>query len=164
MTAIKHGTITGYYGQHCHCDLCKAAARAYYHQYAATEPRKACSVSGCSKPARARGRYCDGHLKRIRATGSPGPATTRVMNGDESGYDAAHARVKRKRGKASEHACVGCCGQAQDWALIHGSPGIKPASIRPSGRRQGPYSLDPDHYQPMCKACHKRYDMRAEAA
>ena len=36
-------------------------------------PGRACSVAGCSRKHQGRG-YCDGHLRRVIATGEPGPA------------------------------------------------------------------------------------------
>lgn len=162
-----HGTISGYYGKDysCRCDDCRAAARRYYHEKVKTAPAKPCEVEGCTKNARPRSRKCAGHLTRLRTTGSVGPAQTRTMNGEDSGYEAAHKRVRRARGRARENICSQCGErQAKDWAYIHGSPGEKPAGIAPNGRPHGPYSLNPEHYTPMCNPCHTVYDLDASGA
>lgn len=52
-------------------------------------------------------------------------------------YARAHAAVRHAKGKASEHDCVDCGGQALDWSQIH----------------------DTDDYEPRCRSCHKKYDM-----
>jgi hypothetical protein len=159
-----HGTISGYYSKEhkCRCDACREAARRYYHEKVKTAPRKPCEVEGCTKNARPRSLLCDGHQKRRNATGSVGSPETLVHNGPDSGYHAAHKRLMRVRGKAKLYVCSQCGDrQAKDWAYLHGSPGGKPAGVTASGTPHGPYSLDPDHYAPMCKPCHKAYDLDA---
>jgi len=156
----KCGTITGYYGRKCKCDDCRAAARDYYHQYAAREPRAVCCVDGCERLCPPRGRMCSGHRRRLRVTGTTdGPPLRIPNNSSDAGYEAAHKRVLRERGKAREHSCSRCGVVAVDWAYIHGSPGERPPGIQRNGRQHGPYSLDPSHYEPMCKRCHRRYDI-----
>lgn len=61
---------------------------------------------------------------------------------DDPTYSARHRRVEAARGKASNHPCVDNCGkQAQDWTQIHGTTG-----------------LEPEHYEPRCRSCHRQYD------
>lgn len=152
------GTITGYYGRGCRCAECREAARAYFH-VAAKEPRRACSAPACDRPARVRGRYCDGHLRRVRE-GRPLDEPLGLPNGsDAAGYDAAHKRVKRAKGSAADRWCEHCDSPASQWAFVHGSPDTRPAGVKRNGRPHGPFSLDPDHYMPLCSACHKVYDL-----
>lgn len=67
--------------------------------------------------------------------------------GTEASYVAKHARVRRRRGKASEHECVRCLEdgkhtQAKDWALVHGETGDDPWA----------------DYVALCHSCHMIYD------
>lgn len=76
-------------------------------------------------------------------------------NGDLT-YDGAHGRVKAKCGSASAQSCVGCGGRAEQWAYSHADPGERrQATGREAGR---PYSVHPDHYEPRCRRCHRRWD------
>lgn len=78
-----------------------------------------------------------------------------AWTGDNATYNGAHLRVKRKRGKPSEHQCTDCGAQAYHWSYDHADPAER---IDDDGRR---YSLDVDHYAPRCTACHKRFDCAA---
>jgi hypothetical protein len=69
-------------------------------------------------------------------------------------YVAAHQRVQTERGKAAEHACQTCGGQAYDWAYSNENPDPKELTDD-SGRV---YSNDPSFYIPMCRPCHRTYD------
>lgn len=71
-------------------------------------------------------------------------------------YSAAHERVRVAKGSASTYPCVDCGGPAAHWSYDHADP-----DERTSGRVKGnpPYSLDPDHYDPRCVACHKVFDL-----
>ena len=82
---------------------------------------------------------------------------------DEVGYSSAHDRVRRDRGLVQRYDCVDCGARAQHWSYDHADPdelhedGI---SARPVA-----YSLKPEHYQPRCISCHKRFDLgRHDAA
>jgi hypothetical protein len=159
MQTTNHGTITGYYGTGCRCQDCREAARLYYHERVAVAPTRPCAVDGCPRVIGRRLLLCDGHQKRRRAGLSLEDYTPRAT-GDDVGYDAAHKRILRSNGPARQRQCVGCGGTAHQWAFIHGSPGSRPAGLKGNGRPHGPYSLNPDHYQPMCASCHKTYDMK----
>jgi hypothetical protein len=75
--------------------------------------------------------------------------------GSAVGYGAAHERVKQLRGLASSYQCVHCAAPAEGWAYDHADPNER----RESGKRDaGPYSLDPEHYIPLCSGCHTRFD------
>jgi hypothetical protein len=83
-----------------------------------------------------------------------GPANPN-WRGSGIGYGAAHERVKRLRGLASAHTCAHCPSPAREWAYDHADPGER----REAGKRDaGPYSLDPNHYIPLCDPCHTRFD------
>lgn len=71
--------------------------------------------------------------------------------GDDIGYHAVHARLRRTLGKAAEHACT--CGQpAHDWAYDNADPDEK---VTEDGQR---YSVDPARYAPRCRSCHLKLD------
>lgn len=71
-------------------------------------------------------------------------------------YSSAHHRVRKAKGPASSHRCVRCAGPAEQWAYSNGDlfP-LRDASGREAGL---PYSTDPEHYAPMCRSCHTRFD------
>jgi NAD-dependent SIR2 family protein deacetylase len=71
---------------------------------------------------------------------------------DVVGYRAAHKRVRTLHGAASLHRCRHCDGSASDWAYDHSDP---------DQVEEGPgrtYSLKPEHYIPLCKSCHGKFD------
>lgn len=57
-------------------------------------------------------------------------------------YLRNHKLVYRLRGKAREHGCAHCGVAAHEWATLHGADGSDPW----------------EHYMPLCRSCHKRYD------
>jgi hypothetical protein len=57
-------------------------------------------------------------------------------------YQSRHKHTMAIRGKAREYICVACGGPAAEWAQIHDTDGTDPHQ----------------HYQPMCKKCHRGYD------
>ncbi len=113
-----------------------------------------CEVEDCERPTEGQG-LCVMHYGRKRKTGDP-LGLLPVGVGDAVTYEGAHARVKAARGRPSQHICVGCGKQAEDWAYDHRDPAGK-ISTGPKALR--PYSPDPAHYLPMCRSCHKRYDV-----
>ena len=72
------------------------------------------------------------------------------------GYDAAHGRVRRARGKASDYACVDCGGAAAQWSYDHTDPAERTEDLR--GYLTA-YSLDQERYVPRCVPCHKVFDL-----
>ena len=77
-------------------------------------------------------------------------------NADAS-YQSAHEWVRRDRGPARDHPCVGCGKTAAHWSYDHTDPDqrYEPGlSAKPVA-----YSLDTSRYQPRCVRCHKRYDL-----
>lgn len=61
-------------------------------------------------------------------------------------YVKRHNKVYNAKGSAAARKCVGCGGQALDWSQKHGTTGSEPG-----------------HYQPRCRVCHRRYDLRKKA-
>lgn len=83
------------------------------------------------------------------------PPTPRLPNAE---YRAAHTRIMRDKGKASQHSCVDCGTTAQQWSYDHQDTNELNSSSK--GSLGMPYSLDPNHYQPRCTKCHKAFDHR----
>ena len=112
-----------------------------------------CAVDGCESAFALNG-YCAAHWKRVEKYGDPGSAEIKPRSvGDAADYALAHARLKKTRGPASNHGCVGCESPAQHWAYDHRDPNEK------TDHRGYSYSLKAEHYRPMCVKCHKRFDM-----
>lgn len=127
---------------------------------------KPCSIEGCDEPSMCRS-WCNAHYQRWYKFGDPltfkGPqrgAERYNWLGDDAGYMQAHDRVRRSRGKASEHPCQHCMKPAEQWAYDHADPderseiqvdrGGEPSTLT--------YSLDLEHYVPLCIPCHLRFD------
>jgi len=68
-------------------------------------------------------------------------------------YFAVHERLKRERGKASEHCCT-CGAPARDWAY-QGTTGEEKIE-KYNGRK---YSENLGDYLPMCRSCHLKLDI-----
>ena len=96
-----------------------------------------------------------GDLKR-GTTQSCGDRTTHRRK-DVVGSSGAHMRVRNTRGPAKELNCVDCGEKAAHWSYDHNDP-------QEISDPRGPYSLDPEHYEPRCVPCHKRFDLDALAA
>lgn len=71
--------------------------------------------------------------------------------GDAPNYASAHDRVHAAKGSARDYDCVACGDAAEQWAYDNADP---------NERLEGglAFSASPDHYQPMCQSCHKRFD------
>ena len=124
------------------------------------EPRRPgaeCSVDGCERPLRGGGHgWCNAHYARWRKYGDPlHPFSEHGhrWTGDSVGYIGAHRRIRAIKGAASEHLCIECGKPAKQWAYDYKDPDPK------EDPRSGPYSTNPERYQPMCCRCHKRFDV-----
>lgn len=71
-------------------------------------------------------------------------------------YSAAHDRVRKAYGPASDYRCVDCGSAAEQWSYDHRDPSER-LSATVKGRP--PYSLKVEHYQPRCVSCHKVFDL-----
>lgn len=123
-----------------------------------------CTVEGCETIEYAHG-LCTKHYIRARRHGDVhherpdlrGPEHPSWKH-DLIGYVGAHARVRRARGKASQHVCVSCGTVADDWAYDHADPDQQWDDYYGTPLA---YSADVGHYQPMCRSCHRKFDMEA---
>lgn len=115
------------------------------------QPPAACTFPNCPNPPPYRRGLCSMHDKRRRKHGDP--ALGARPPADAVGYLGVHHRLRQLRGDAGEHACQHCKDRAYDWAYDHGDPDER------QDPRRGPYSLDPDRYLPLCRSCHKRFDL-----
>jgi hypothetical protein len=118
-----------------------------------------CSEVDCEKKARARA-LCNMHYTRFLRHGSP--TVNLTWKGDDIGYTGAHARVRYRRGPASEHTCLHCGERARDWALSHDTPCHRLRTGTVAGR-EVVFSPDPGAYMPLCGSCHVRYDRDLQA-
>ena len=119
-----------------------------------TERGRVCGMPDCGKPHVARS-YCSMHLARWLTHGDPNVRLF-VPGGDDIGYGSAHQRVRRRRGSASQYPCAHCGSNAKDWAYDHADPNERIVENR--GKRL-PISLSIDHYMPLCRNCHRNFDL-----
>jgi hypothetical protein len=115
--------------------------------------RNGCSVDGCTEPHLSAG-LCSKHHQRQRAHGDPtvfiGPQRAAFVKNP-----AVHWRLRQDFGPAAEHTCRHCEEPADQWAYDHGDR-------EPLMDEEGPYSLDPARYMPLCFSCHTRFDKAAK--
>lgn len=123
--------------------------------------RERCSVVGCDRPYKAAG-FCDLHWKRNDKHGNPHHVEVQTLKAGANAWKAdvtyagAHRRLERYRGRAVGQACVDCAGPAHQWAYDHADPDERTELV---GGYRVPFSVNPDHYRPMCRSCHKRFDL-----
>lgn len=128
-----------------------------------------CQIGGCDKPVEAR-RLCSQHYKRWQRHGDPRmvlPLNTFKPGalhpnwaGTEPGYRAAHFRLRRTRGPASQHPCIHCGEPAREWSYDHQDPNelIDVVETHPNVWAILAYSVDFSHYQSRCNRCHQLLD------
>lgn len=117
--------------------------------------KRGCAVAGCPEKHFAK-TFCWNHWRRNRQFGSPEGVSTYRDDAAFAGYVGAHDRVVSLRGKAREHTCVGCGGDAADWSYVGG---CADEQVQVGGLNDGDaYCAHVEHYEPRCKPCHKRYD------
>lgn len=123
---------------------------------------RAGNCAECSHPVWARG-LCNVHYTRWNKHGNVdtvliGGCCLRGPNhpnwkGTEITYHSAHHRLRRTRGPAKAQLCVDCGGGAQQWSYNGTADGDELTS------EMGDYSPDPQHYDPRCIPCHKKFDL-----
>lgn len=108
---------------------------------------RVCEVDGCDEKHWSSG-YCSMHYRRAKRTGVPGPAEKMhvFIKGVVTSYSAAHAKLVRERGPASQFPCTDCDKQAEEWSYRHNEPGTFA------------WSDNPYDYDPRCRSCHRRFD------
>lgn len=117
-------------------------------------------MDGCDRIHYAKG-LCNTHWKRLRRHGDP--AVTK--RSEVVTYEGAHQRVRKVRGRAVDQPCAHCAERAAQWAYDHADPEAITGLDR-NGRgvvNLMAYSLDPDHYIPLCQPCHVRFDQQPAA-
>jgi NAD-dependent SIR2 family protein deacetylase len=92
------------------------------------------------------------HHRRWERHGDPDAC---LHGGDDIGYSGAHTRVVKARGPASTHSCAHCGITAYEWAYDHADPNER--RVEWYGKWMS-ISLTPDHYIPLCRSCHRRFD------
>lgn len=82
------------------------------------------------------------------------PSLTPFTAKPPKSYEQMHFGLQWERGLAAQFECVGACGRmAKDWAYQHGSPG------EITDHRGRVFSQDFYAYAPMCRGCHRKYDI-----
>lgn len=107
-----------------------------------------CSVDGCKGKHLSIG-LCSKHHQRLRAHGDP--TVTLPRRHEFVKNPAVHWRLRKDQGPASSFPCQHCGQAADNWAYDHGEP-------NPLMDEEGPYSLDPARYMPLCFSCHTTFD------
>lgn len=70
-------------------------------------------------------------------------------------YEQVHHGLQWVFGPADQHPCVSCGSRAKDWAYQY-TAGEK----EQKSETGSPYSDDLDHYAPMCRSCHRSFDIK----
>ncbi len=116
-----------------------------------------CSIPDCTESALSRG-LCPSHYRRLRRHGDPTRVARRPSPKTPT-YRQAHNLVYQAYGPASDHLCAGCFAPAQEWSYDHADPDELTGSL---GGAVMAYSLNLDHYAPLCRKCHRRADIVAD--
>lgn len=80
--------------------------------------------------------------------------------GDDIGYNAAHDRVRVRRGRADQHGCVDCDGTAEHWSYSNSDPDER---VEVRGELLFRYSTSVIYYAARCRSCHFRFDCETGA-
>lgn len=131
-----------------------------------------CALAECERPVGPKGGkgFCHMHYVRNKVHGDPrmrdysaNAARARSQRGshhprwagDAVSYSMAHQRVYAARGPATAYLCAECRGTAQEWAYDGDDPR---ELVGMNGPYRCAYSVDPNHYDPLCKHCHALTD------
>lgn len=130
---------------------CRECQKAYKSEWSAKRPRltRPCLRDGCELLTRHD--TCGVH----RPTVVRPPRSPRRV-GRKNDYVSIHNRLRRVRGPARLLTCAECGKSAEQWAYDHLDPDERTGEN--SGRRTVRYSIDLDHYQPLCVPCHRTAD------
>lgn len=123
--------------------------------------RSRCSVESCESDSFAKN-LCTMHYQRSRK-GIPLDLPRDFNTGplhhswkEFLGYSGIHRRLKTQRGEAARYECVDCSDAATEWSYRGGCS----EELR-DGLAYCPHT---DCYEPRCKACHTRFDIRVRGA
>jgi len=154
--SVARGLCNGHYQRHRSGKDMSAPLR----ESASRTPGLRCSAEGCDREVLVAARMlCQAHYKRWQRTGVIGGELRPAYTGDQMNYRRAHELLALARGPASNHDCAGCGAAADEWAYDHADP---LESLMPHDAVQHAgfaYSLNFDHYQPMCRSCHRSADL-----
>ena len=119
-----------------------------------------CTFPGCTQRAYSKG-YCPAHIRQQRLHGRMVAIRERTV-WDACTYSAVHYRCRQIWGRVQQYPCIDCGKLAEQWAYDGKDPTELYVERTDWGKRKSivPYSRFPEFYMPMCKACHKRRDMR----
>lgn len=127
---------------------------------ASHKPDLRCTADGCGREVLVAARMlCQAHYKRWQRTGVIGGDLRPTYAGDQMNYRRAHELLTLARGKASDCDCAECGATADEWAYDHADPA---ELLMPQDATQHAgfaYSLNFEHYQPMCRSCHRIADL-----
>jgi hypothetical protein len=141
------------------CRSCHKAYAAAWHAARRAERMDVtaeCSFATCANRIDMAQKYCGRHLRATL------PSKPKVWPSSRLhvSYNSMHLRLQRALGPASAHPCVGGCGALADqWAYGHADP-YEVTETRRRDQRLIAYSLNPRHYQPLCRSCHVRVDQK----
>lgn len=66
-----------------------------------------------------------------------------------------HRRISRINGPAKSYPCAECGKPACDWSYDY-------KDLNEIQSEYGPYSLELGHYQPRCRSCHLKFDIKMQ--
>lgn len=127
--------------------------------------RPECEVDGCAKPRVGRG-LCSTHYMRWKMHGDPNVVFPKGQgewkDPELLTYDGVHRRVRKHRGKARDYSCTLCPEQAAEWSYDHKDPDERTTWVTGQTGNQimVVFSHKIEHYEPLCRSCHRRRDPR----
>lgn len=94
--------------------------------------------------------YCASHYSMMSRYGEIRPWSYRW---GEGGYVPTHSLLRRERGHPSQHECVNCGQQAQEWSYNGGDPDEQIDPVRGAA-----FTRNLAAYSPRCIRCHRFFD------
>lgn len=125
-------------------------------------PNQMCLVDGCKRMAERVDGLCRGCHGRRERNGTfeyqnTGERAYNWRSDEEMNYKTIHQRVKTKRGKASNYACIDCNKTAFHWSYSHASKNER--LVPHENGALVPVGTDIYDYDPRCVPCHKKFDL-----
>lgn len=75
-----------------------------------------------------------------------------------SAYGVVHYLLRQHCGSAKDHSCATCLGPAKQWAYDH-----RDVFERVDVETEQVFSVNFNHYRPLCQRCHQRLDAANES-